>query len=86
MPDFDLGTGGLGQAERAGFQPFGPHGIAIAVPVEDLDAVATAIEENEEMPGKGVLSDNVLGHLSQAVEAAAHVGGHGADEDTDGRG
>ena len=68
VPDFELGTGGFGQAERAGFQPLGPHGIAVAVPIEDLDAVATAIEEDEEMPGEGVLADDVLGHLSQAVK------------------
>ena len=52
---------------------FGPDGQAIAVPIEDLEAVAATIAKDEEMTGEGLLADDLCGQGGQAVEAAAHL-------------
>jgi hypothetical protein len=42
--------GGSGwNAEGSAFEAFGPDGQTIAVPVQDLDAIATLVEEDKEM-------------------------------------
>src|SRR5271157_3716409 len=82
--DFQAVPLGLGEAEGAAFQAFGPEGVTVAVPVEDLEPIAATIDEDEEMSGERILTDDLLGHRGQAVEGAAHVGGLRAEVDTDG--
>jgi hypothetical protein len=45
---------GCGDAEGPALEPFGPDGQAVAVPIEDLDAIAPLVDEDEEMTGEGV--------------------------------
>ena len=51
-----LDTIGLGgrQAEGPAFEPFGPDGQPVAVPIKDLDAIAPLVDEDEEMTGEGI--------------------------------
>ncbi len=41
-------------AEGAALEPLGPDGQAVAVPIQDLDAIAAFVDEDEEMTGEGV--------------------------------
>jgi hypothetical protein len=52
-----------------------PQREAVLVPVEDLDPVASAIAEDEEVPRERVLGDAVADELRKAIETFAHVGG-----------
>jgi hypothetical protein len=58
-----------------------PEREAVAVPVEDLDPVASAVAEDVEVPRERVLGDPVADELGEAIEALAHVGGLGGQED-----
>jgi hypothetical protein len=44
----------MGDAEGPALEPFGPDGQAVAVPIEDLDAIAPLVDEDEEMTGEGI--------------------------------
>ena len=48
-----IGPGGR-EAEGPALEPFGPDGQAVAVPIEDLDAIAPLVDEDEEMTGEGI--------------------------------
>ena len=48
-----IGPGG-GDAEGPALQPFGPDGKAVAIPIQDLDAIAPLVDEDEEMTGEGI--------------------------------
>ena len=62
-----LAVGSTGVAERhrvrAFFQPFCPDRKAIAIPVEDLDPVASAVAEDVEVPRERVLGDPLADEL-----------------------
>src|SRR5262245_4031766 len=58
-----------------------PDGQAVAVPVKQLDAVAALRAKDKEVSGKRIGTEEITDHLHQAVEAAAHVGRLGAQED-----
>ena len=58
-----------------------PKGQAVAIPVEDLDAVAAAISEDEEVSRKWILADHVADQSGEAIKAVAHVGGFDGEED-----
>ena len=45
----------------------------IAFPQQDLDAIAAPIEEEEEMPGEGILSEIFASHALQTIESFSHV-------------
>ncbi len=45
---------GDGDAEGPALQPLRPDGQAVAVPIEDLDAIAPLVDEDEEMTGEGI--------------------------------
>src|SRR3954454_24444295 len=66
------------------FVLLGPDGEAVAVPVEDLEAVAAAVGEDEEVSGEGVELQDALSQRRQAVEALAHVSRLGGEVDADG--
>ena len=48
-----IGRGGR-EAESPAFESFGPDGQSVAVPIQDLDAIAAFVNEDEEMPGEGI--------------------------------
>ena len=48
-----IGPGGR-EAEGPAFEPLGPDGQAVAVPIQDLDAIAPLVDEDEEMTGEGI--------------------------------
>ena len=50
-----LGPGGR-EAEGPAFEPLGPDGQAVAVPIQDLDAIAALVDEDEEMTREGIES------------------------------
>ena len=62
--DLDAAVLGLGKAERPLLQPLVPERQAVAVPVEDLDPVAPAVPEDEEVPRERVLGDPVADELA----------------------
>ena len=69
------GVGRRGKREGTPLQAFVPEGHAVAVPVQDFEAVAPAGGENEEVSGKGVGAADVAGEGGEAVEGQAHVDG-----------
>ena len=75
---------GFGKAERPAFQPLVPQGESIAIPVEDLDPITSAISEDEEVSRERVLSDLLANELGQTVEALPHIGRIGGQRDADG--
>src|SRR5205807_2307079 len=65
---------GVRDAEGAALEPLGPDGQAIAVPVQDLDAIAPLVEEDEEVAGEGIQREGTGDQGGEAVEALPHVG------------
>src|SRR5476651_1367107 len=84
--EFEFAVLSRGEPEATLFEAFVPDGESVAVPPEDLEAVAPAIGENEEMAREGIFAEEVAHLADEAVEAATHVGGPGADEDLGGWG
>src|SRR3954454_10114982 len=80
----DAPGGGVRDAEGAALEPLGPDGQAIAVPIQDLDAIAPLVEEDEEVAGEGVELECTRDQGGEAIEALAHVGGFFGEVDTDG--
>ncbi len=68
-----IGGGGR-NAEGSALESLGPDGQTIAVPIQDLDAIATLVDEDEEMTGEGIERQAARCQGGQAVEALAHVG------------
>src|SRR5271157_5311247 len=63
-------VGNRRELERAGrFESFVPDREAITIPVEDLDAVATPIDEQEKVAGRRVLSKGGSYQAGERVEA-----------------
>jgi hypothetical protein len=52
---------GSWQLKAADFQSFVPDAQAIAIPKQDLDAIATTVDEQEQMAGERILLEDVLG-------------------------
>ena len=48
-----IGRGGR-EAEGSAFESLGPDGQAVAVPIQDLDAIAALVDEDKEMTGEGI--------------------------------
>ena len=62
-----------------------PDGQPVAViPVEDLDAVAAAIDEQEQVAGRGVLAEGSGHQAGERIEAFAEIGSWGVQEHSDG--
>src|SRR3954466_1538966 len=78
------GGGGVGDAEGAPLEPFGPDGQPIAIPIQDLDAIAPLVEEDEEVSREGIELEGTGRQRGQAVKALAHVGGFPGEIDPDG--
>src|SRR5262245_66579591 len=61
----------------------GPDGQAVAVPIEDLDAIPSLVEEDEEMTGEGIPGQG-RSQGGEPVEALEHVGRLCREIDEDG--
>src|ERR1700722_20539329 len=70
---FDAIRSSGGNAEGSAFETFGPDGQTIAVPIQDLDAIATLVDEDKEMTREGVKRQAARCQGGQAAEALAHV-------------
>src|SRR3954468_21798874 len=77
---------GLGEVVAAILQTLTPEAEAVAAPIENLDAVGTAVEEDEQVAGQGVGLEAVLDQGEQPVEARTHIDGIGAIPQLDGGG
>src|SRR5882757_1167013 len=67
------GPGGR-DTEGSSFKSLGPNHHAISVPIQDLDAITTLVDEDEEMAGEGIESQATRREGGETVEALAHVG------------
>ena len=63
-----IGGGGR-NTESPALEPFGPDGQTIAVPIQDLDAIATLVDEDKEMTREGVKRQAARCQGGQTVEA-----------------
>src|ERR1700677_1363798 len=68
-----IGGGGR-NAEGPALESLGPDGQTIPVPIQDLDAIATLVDEDKEMTREGVERQAARCQGGQAVETLAHVG------------
>src|SRR5512135_3313581 len=75
---------GLRDAEGPALEPLGPDGQAIAVPVQDLDAIASLVDEDEEVAGEGIDREATYDQRGEAVEALTHIGRFFGKVNTDG--
>ena len=74
---------GVGDAEGPAFESFGPDDQPVAVPIENLDSIATFVDEDEEVTGEGIEVE-AGDKGGEPVEAPAHVSGSGRDVHVDG--
>ena len=75
---------GLREAEDASLEPLVPERVAIAVPVEDLEAIAAPISKDEEMAAEGIQADGRGGEGSEAVESLPEIRWPNGQENADG--
>ena len=54
-------------------EPLVPNDEAVAFPHQQLQLVASCIDETEQCAGRRILADNVLGQYDQTVYLAPHV-------------
>ena len=82
--DLDAAIFGIEKAERPAFQPLVPQGESIAIPLASLDAIASAIAEDDEVSREWILGNLLANELRQAVEALPHIGWIGGQRDAGG--
>lgn len=75
------GVVGAGKAEGPRLEALVPEGEPVTVPVEDLEAVAAARSEDEEVAAGWVLADHGARHLGESIEPATHVRGRDGEPD-----
>jgi hypothetical protein len=86
-PEFNaVDFSGAGHLEASCLERLVPDRQAVTIELEDLDAISPPIDEEEDMTGQGILAEALLDQPGEAVEAFAHVGGPGAEDDPDGGG
>lgn len=74
------------QPEAALLQSLVPQGESVAVPVEALEEVAAAVEEDEEGPGEGINVQSGAHQPAEPIERLSHVAGVAVEIDTGGGG
>jgi hypothetical protein len=76
-----------GQMKRPPLQALGQQQHALAVEPQQLDQIAPAATEDEDVAAEGLGIQGRLGHRGQAIEALAHVGvaGHQPNPGVGGR-
>jgi hypothetical protein len=80
---FDLAYVSGTPTEASFFEAFGQHPDTAAIPVEDFEAIALAVSEDEDGAAPWIDLEFFFGHLPETVEAFAHVAGIEADPDFD---
>jgi hypothetical protein len=68
--------------ERAGFESLVPDRKAVTIPVENLKAIAAAIDEQEQVTGRRILGKGGSHQAGQRVEAFTEVGGWSVEKYT----
>ena len=63
-----------GKLERAFLKSLVPNRQTIAIPVENLEAIAASIDEQEQVAGRWVLSKGGAHQAGECVEAFAKIG------------
>ena len=71
----------FGPAESMLLQTLVPEAEAVAIPVQHLDGVASAIAEDEEVPGERVQIKDALDRHAQPVDTGPHVRSAGGKVD-----
>ncbi len=70
----------LRELKRAGLQPLVENAEPVTIPEEDLDSIATPVEEQEQVSRQGILIEDRLRPAHQMVEAVIHLRGRRAKE------
>jgi hypothetical protein len=70
-----------GPVEAASLKPFHPDGVAIAIPIQYLDAIVFSGGEHEEMTREWILSNDVASQSRQPIVPLAEIGRWHGDED-----
>ena len=72
--------GGIELLKGPGLESLVPDDEPIAIPQEDLDAIATSIEEEEEVTREGILPKEFPNHALETIESFSHIRRLGAEE------
>ena len=73
-----------GSWNEPGFESFVPDRQTITIPVEDLEAIAASIDEQEQVTGRRVLAEGGGHQPGERIKAFAEIGGRGVKEHADG--
>ena len=76
---FAIGGERHGNAKSTGFKSLVPKSIAVPIPIENLESVGCAIDENEERTIEGILVERVLDDGSKTIERFSHIDGSGCN-------
>jgi len=68
--------------KSASLQSLIKNAESVAIPEEDLDAVATTVEKQEQVSRQGILIKDRFRLTHQVIEAVAHLRGRRAEEDS----
>src|ERR1700687_1923594 len=79
--DLALRITGLRPGETPFLQPLGTDPEAASVPDEDLQPIALAVAEQEQMPAQRVTRQSIADETVQPLEPLAHVGDSGSQID-----
>jgi hypothetical protein len=66
--------------KSSGLKPFVPDDEPITVPPEQLDAIATPVEKEEEVTRERVLLQEFPNHALETIESFSHIRWPGAKE------
>src|ERR1700722_15018652 len=80
----DAAGGGMRDAVGAALEPLGPDGQTITIPVQDLDAIPSLVDEDEEVAGEGIELEGTRDQGGETVEALSHIGRLLGEVHTDG--
>ena len=70
----------LRELKRAGLQPLVENAEPVTIPKQDLDAIATPVEEQKQVTRQGILIEDRFRLAHQMIEAVVHLRGRRAEE------
>src|SRR5271156_3041680 len=70
----------FGKEESSFFEAFVPDGETIIVPIQEFESIAAFAAKDEQIARERILAQMLLDQTHQGVEALAHVGRQGAQE------
>ncbi len=68
------------ELKRAGLQPFIENAEPVTIPEENLDSIATSVEEQKQVSRQGILIEDRFRLAHQMIEAVVHLRGRRAEE------